>query len=391
MTALRFYVGVPTSCSKLFVGLGKPGAELFSLAPDRSLIAEPYRLLLHPGSTSQNRFIVAVVGVDENEQAVGFGKIDYLASFSANRVLEWKVVLRPNNDEIRNIDVGCNTWSYQGDHIIFKDKGATSCDPNPCLTVNFSRVYWSDYGVPEIRSATIDGVVEPPIITDALTRNYGIVFNQSKNELCWVDYATPTIECVNSDGTNRRIQTITGTPRGLALNSRDEKLYWTDTPNGTIWRADNDFTNIEPWVEGLTNPFGIDISEDQIYWIENEPALGSGAIKRINVDDPQADPETIYEGIMRPRGIAVDALRDTVYWTDSDGPIGRIRFDGSNLETDLVPGTQSPRDIAIDNFGGGFFWIDETTRQIHRANLDGTTVESLVDGLKTPRGIALGN
>ena len=91
-----------------------------------------------------------------------------------------------------------------------------------------------------------------------------------------------------------------------------------------------------------------------------------------------------------------------IYWTDrSRGTIYRANVDGSNIET-LVSGLRSPRGIALDVAEGKIYWTDydlyrDDTGTIHRANVDGSNVETLVIGgdrtripsLGSPEGIAL--
>ena len=105
--------------------------------------------------------------------------------------------------------------------------------------------------------------------------------------------------------------------------------------------------------------------------------------------DP-SDP-ALPAGIGEPVGeTTTTASREwKLYWTDyGTDKIQRANLDGSSRET-LVTGLDVPIGIALDVAGGKIYWTDLGTDKIQRANLDGSSRETLVTGLETPVGIAL--
>ena len=79
-----------------------------------------------------------------------------------------------------------------------------------------------------------------------------------------------------------------------------------------------------------------------------------------------------------------------MYWTTLDlGKIWRANLDGSEVE-DLVEGLYAPYDIALDVAVGKMYWVERASGKMQRANLDGSGVEDLVEGLGAVRDIALG-
>ena len=62
------------------------------------------------------------------------------------------------------------------------------------------------------------------------------------------------------------------------------------------------------------------------------------------------------------------------------GPTGTIRhadLNGMGM-TDVLPGIPTPIGIALDAAHGKMYWTD-SANVIHRANLDGTNVENLIN------------
>ena len=114
------------------------------------------------------------------------------------------------------------------------------------------------------------------------------------------------------------------------------------------------------------------------------------------LNDP-TDP-SLPPGIGQPARAEGTAV-SKIYWTESRAGIHRANLDGSSIQ-DLVTGG-SPIGIALDVAGGKIYWtdwgtgwgVDEGTYwgtgKIQGANLDGSNVQNLVTGLIAPDGIAL--
>lgn len=80
-------------------------------------------------------------------------------------------------------------------------------------------------------------------------------------------------------------------------------------------------------------------------------------------------------------GIQVDAAHGHIYWTHGSSGAGRIRranLDGTDMVT-LVQGLTNARGLAIDPVGGWMYWSDTQDNRLYRAHLDGTGVETIVD------------
>jgi hypothetical protein len=89
------------------------------------------------------------------------------------------------------------------------------------------------------------------------------------------------------------------------------------------------------------------------------------------------------------RGITLDVTAGKMYWADSSGgKIQRANLNGSSVQT-LVTGLSYPQGIALDAAGGKMYWTASHAGKVQRANLNGSSVQDLVTGLSYPAGIAL--
>ncbi|RAH81300.1 YWTD domain-containing protein [Aspergillus japonicus CBS 114.51] len=97
-----------------------------------------------------------------------------------------------------------------------------------------------------------------------------------------------------------------------------------------------------------------------------------------------------------PDGIAIDAARQHIYWTNmgvpsaDDGSIQRCDLSGQNIVTIVPKGhTHTPKQLTIAPRSQKLYWSDREGRRVMRANLDGSEVEVLSravssDGTDTP-------
>jgi sugar lactone lactonase YvrE len=94
----------------------------------------------------------------------------------------------------------------------------------------------------------------------------------------------------------------------------------------------------------------------------------------------------VNEGRKLPDGIVVDVAGGHIFWTNmgnpkaNDGTIDRADLDGKNV-TNIVPagGTFTPKQLQFDAKNRRLYWSDREGMRVMRANLDGSTIETLVD------------
>ena len=121
---------------------------------------------------------------------------------------------------------------------------------------------------------------------------------------------------------------------------------------------------------------------------------GVNLIERFNTDGSGV--QTLYSHGSEPNGITVDALGGKMYWTDfQDKTVMRANLNGSSVQSLVTSGVSEPQGIAVDPFDGKIYWTDDgiglsNTSSIKRANLDGSGVQNLFpSGIGQPYGISL--
>ena len=94
----------------------------------------------------------------------------------------------------------------------------------------------------------------------------------------------------------------------------------------------------------------------------------------------------VAEGRKLPDGLAIDIAAGHLYWTNmgnpkvNDGSLMRSDLDGVNLTTIVPPGgTFTPKQLQIEKSTGKLYWCDREGMRVMRSNLDGSSIETLVD------------
>ena len=197
------------------------------------------------------------------------------------------------------------------------------------------------------------------------------------------------IQRADTDGGNVEDLVTFGSPRSLALDVLEGKIYWSDQDSRWIWRANLDGSDTEAVVKArLIRPVAIalDLARDQIYWTD----AGSNKIQRASLDGSRVQ-TLVSVGLHSPEGIALDVDGGKVYWSDyGTNKIQRANLDGSNVEDLVSTGLRIPGELALDLAAGKIYWTDYGTDKIQRADLDGSNVEDLVTtGLRIAKGLAL--
>jgi DNA-binding beta-propeller fold protein YncE len=111
----------------------------------------------------------------------------------------------------------------------------------------------------------------------------------------------------------------------------------------------------------------------------------------LSFDTEGNDVRTVTDKVGVPDGIAIDPIKEHIYWTNmgeyhegerfpkNDGSIERINFDGSNHTTIIPKGaTFTPKQMQIDVVNGFIYWSDREGMRVMRAKLDGTDITTLI-------------
>ena len=242
-----------------------------------------------------------------------------------------------------------------------------------------------------------------PQVQQSITVNsalyWGItVENQNSTTTAGIGHAA-------NDGGDLNGNFITGpTPsRAYSVVVAGDYVYWSDSVNHSIARANLDGTNVqENFIPNVNGPGAIAVDSSYVYWGWS-PGDGTSAIGRANLDGSSpnenfitglSNPDFVNSNMQDPTEvISLTSDGSHLYWTELDplhygGSIGRAGVDGSNVTNNFIPSLDYPEGLAVNS--NHVYWTDYDHFTIGRANLDGTNPnDNFITGLYYPLALTV--
>ena len=199
-----------------------------------------------------------------------------------------------------------------------------------------------------------------------------------------VNASSGTINSANLDGTGvATVTSIQSVPVGIAVDTAGSKLYWTNA-RGRIQSASLNGSGIQNVMQNLSAPTDIVVSNGFIYWTE-----GGNSVRRVNIRGQKIAID-VAVNLGTVGGLAVGGGK--VYWTEqtsaSAGTVNGANLNGTNFET-LATLQAAPMGISVDTAGSKLYWTNARGR-VQSANLNGSMIKTVVEGLISPSKLAIG-
>ena len=262
--------------------------------------------------------------------------------------------------------------------------------------------------------------------------------SQSTKRIYWSNMGFPHandghINSCNLDGSD--VQTVVPpgrdihTPKQLAIDQANDKLYFCDREGLRVWRCNIDGTRLEPlvqtgdpaspvdvvdqnrWCVGVA----IDPARGHLYWSQKGPSKGSqGQILRCGLEVPhgetpatRSDVETLFRGLPECVDLELDAEACTLYWADrGELPLGNSlnrAYVGADRQAYLAKAHPLERmlgrvivasqlheaiGIRLDKANGHIYATD-LGGAVYRFNLDGTGRKKAYEYMGAYTGLAI--
>ena len=194
-----------------------------------------------------------------------------------------------------------------------------------------------------------------------------------------------TINSANLDGSGvKELKALMLVPRGIAVDTDAGKLYWTNW-RGRIQSANLDGSGIRNLVEDVQGYLmDIVVEGNRVYWTVTQ---------QDGVDFNGVQPE-LPNGLRGAgaSGISLTIAGGKVYWTEQTGESSGTIYSGdsSGPKKQLAAIQAVPSGIAVDVARSKLYWTNSRGR-IQSANLDGSGIRNVVDGLAAPGDMVLSN
>lgn len=261
-----------------------------------------------------------------------------------------------------------------------------------------ARVYFTDQppGVAgSIVSVAPDGTGQATVLTTpGVSDLRGIGYHAAGGRIYFLDNGpAKKIYSVLPNGTAQQEITTLGATfnADLEIDEGSNKVYWAETANGSVMRANLNGTTVEPVAAPgagtYTAPYFIfvDAVGGYLYWGVTADT-GTSNFRRSTLAGA-IDPDFLITTSSRTRDIAIDPTTATAYWCDRQtGTIFKRALSGGANQT-VIAGMNAPHGIALDVEAEKVYWADTgargnppqglSARRVARCNFDGTQFETL--------------
>ncbi|MDH3388340.1 MAG: DUF4347 domain-containing protein, partial [Gammaproteobacteria bacterium] len=162
------------------------------------------------------------------------------------------------------------------------------------------KIYWTD-GSNTLLRANLDGSSQE-IISGFPVGSTGVAVDGPGGMVYWVDDGSDTIgeTSLTGAGTGNLVTTNVGNTADLALDLVNDKIYWTNTSTGQLWRANlsDGLGVINLNVGGTPYGLALDPVGNKTYWMDS----GAGELYRVDLSNG-ANRITLYSGLADPRDV----------------------------------------------------------------------------------------
>ena len=210
----------------------------------------------------------------------------------------------------------------------------------------------------------------------------------SPSKIYWTDSANQTVVRANPNGSSVETLVSSGlrAPYGVAAHDDIPSIYWTDGPSETIWRAGLDGSAAQSILHRSGgDPRGIALhpTASAIYVVWG----GDQTIVPYALDGGAAPPGLASLGgsqsVSIPIDVAIDADGGYIYWSQNgldQVDIRRARLDGTGSAAIIARTFTSTGGVAVDPAAGYLYYCEPVRRRIRRARLDGSSPTVMVTG-----------
>jgi hypothetical protein len=268
------------------------------------------------------------------------------------------------------------------------------------LCAQSARVYFGDQPPPSaagsLMSIAPDGTDQRTVITLASGSDLrGMAYHRASGRIYFLDNGTAKkIYSILPDGTGQQEIAPLGATFSADLEIDDAagKVYWAETANGTIIRANLNGTSVEtavaPGAGTYTAPyfFFLDPAGGYIYWGVTSAASDSSNFRRATFAGV-IDPDFVITSPTRTRDIGIDPATGTAYWCDRQTGTIYKRLLSGGVPQRVLMDLNAPHGIALDVEAEKIYWADTgargggsfntSARRVARCNFDGTEYENL--------------
>lgn len=200
------------------------------------------------------------------------------------------------------------------------------------------------------------------------------------------DGATGSISVI--DNAKRTIDTswsLDAAPYGIAVNTKNHKLYTTDTRADTVSVYDGKTGKLLKTIDGFSGPHGVEVDSVHNLVYVTDPGEGHVVVIDGNTDTIKTTVNTGKTSVQ----IALDPAHDS-YWVSNTGDHTVVQIDRkSNKIINTVETAEGPQNMVVNNATDELYVDNFRASSVQVINTNTATIAATIPVSASPIGISL--
>lgn len=270
------------------------------------------------------------------------------------------------------------------DSYLLRLGSGAAASPNP-------KVYWTEETGNQINRSNLDGSSFEQYYSGFSIFPQGLALDTTNNKIYWSDTNGQVKRGDIGPATIENIEVLVDksfssqrTNGGVALDIPNGKLYWVETWNDAIWSANLDGSSPAQIVSiGSPIDIGVDGANGKIYYTADTDVIVA------NTDG--TGPTSIYSSAWIQYGLDLVTSIGKIIWVEDDEGIFRIHsadLDGSNRVEEFSD-IEQINDVALDALNSDFYFTSPSNPGIGVFDGSGTNYIQTNPNVNKPISIAL--
>lgn len=218
------------------------------------------------------------------------------------------------------------------------------------IDVDSNKLYWTELLPPEISMSNLDGTNTEKVEAIGVSWPGYIIYNNKNNTFYWIELIARNLKKYSPDvGTEIIFDFLDSALTGFVLDTCNNYLYVSISQEGIIQRIDLDDNNSTKTIisyQGSPGEMALDIKNNLLYWGDNK----NGIVYQSTLNGEEINELYTSTNSTIIKGVVLDHSNNKIFWIERNPPKGSIHSintDGTGYKLIVQENTSNTYSLQI--------------------------------------------